>query len=159
MPPFFEIRGCAGQPRVNNHKYWRLVREGGVEIKTIVVDTKYIDKEPKIHEEIKRLWKIYQDLPERQRSLAETLVARAAWLHVSLDELESNIDRDGYTTEYQNGANQYGTKKNPDVETHISMSKIWTQVMGQLNDLLPKDKAEPKAGSALKDFTAKRPKL
>ena len=54
-------------------------------------------------------------------------------------ELRQIIDEKGYTEEYQNGANQRGTKKCSEVELYNTMIKNYTSVVKQLTDLIPKD--------------------
>ena len=49
--------------------------------------------------------------------------ANAAFMAVSLEELQEIINEEGYTVEYQNGANQSGTKQSDAVKTHIAMTK------------------------------------
>ena len=56
----------------------------------------------------------------------------------SLYELRKIINDKGYTEEYQNGANQKGTKKRSEVETYIQLSKNYMAIVKQLTDLLPK---------------------
>lgn len=116
-------------------------------------------KEERVLAEINRLREIFKDLPKERLTLAEKAIPRAAWLAISLEQLESCIDQDGYTTEYQNGENQWGTKKNPDVETHNSMSQRFTQIMDYLNKLLPEKPVSDEKADTMKDFLRGRPKL
>lgn len=115
------------------------------------------DKEGKVLAEIARLRDVFNDIPQDRKSLAEKAIQRAAWLVVSLEELEQCIDRAGFISEYQNGENQWGTKKNPDVETHNSMSQRFTQVMDYLYKMLPDKPAVCIPGSTIKDFIRNRP--
>ena len=57
---------------------------------------------------------------------------------------------DGYTSEYQNGKEQYGTKKSPEVEIHIAMTKNYATVMKQLTDLIPQEKRKDSKLEALR---------
>lgn len=115
------------------------------------------DKEGKVLMEIARLHETFKEIPEDRKSLAEKAIQRAAWLVVSLEELEQCIDKAGFMSEYQNGENQWGTKKNPDVETHNSMSQRFTQIMDYLYKLLPDKPAVNNANSSIKDFIRSRP--
>ena len=115
------------------------------------------DKEGKVLKEIARLHEIFREIPEDRKALAEKAIQRAAWLVISLEELEHCIDQTGFMSEYQNGENQWGTKKNPDVETHNSMSQRFTQIMDYLYKLLPDKPATNNANSSIKDFIRSRP--
>lgn len=115
------------------------------------------DKEGKVLKEIARLHEIFREIPEDRKALAEKAIQRAAWLVISLEELEYCIDQAGFMSEYQNGENQWGTKKNPDVETHNSMSQRFTQIMDYLYKLLPDKPAANNTSSSIKDFIRSRP--
>lgn len=117
------------------------------------------DKEGKVLMEIGRLQDIFREIPKDRRSLAEKAIPRAAWLAVSLEELESCIDRAGFMSKYQNGENQWGTKKNPDVETHNSMSQRFTQIMEYLNKLLPDKQSSTEKTDTIHGFIRGRPQL
>ncbi len=57
-----------------------------------------------------------------------------------MQELQEKINDEGYTSVYQNGENQFGTKKNVNVDTYISMSKNHTANMKILIELTPPEK-------------------
>lgn len=100
-------------------------------------------RDARIKAEIKRLNGILKDLPKATKSAAKSLIDNAAFMAITLEDLQNHINEHGCTTEYQNGENQWGTKKSPEVDIHIAMTKNHTAVMKQLADLLPKQ--EPKA--------------
>lgn len=83
------------------------------------------------------------------KKLNQKLMYNAAWLAVSLDDLMKKMDEDGVVIEYQNGANQWGTKKSPESELYTSWSKQYAQIMKQLSDLLPKEKNDNKQDELL----------
>ena len=88
--------------------------------------------------EYKRLLAQFDELPDKHLAFAQKLISRAAFLAVTIDDLEAEIVKNGYTEEYQNGANQRGVKKSPAAELHVTYSKNLFAVMKQLADLLPK---------------------
>ena len=49
---------------------------------------------------------------------------------MELDDLQEIIEQDGWTSEYKNGENQYGTKKSPEADTYIALSKNYAAVIG-----------------------------
>jgi hypothetical protein len=97
------------------------------------------EKQKRIKNEIKRLDSIYKDLSKNTKKLVKTLIETAAFLAVSLEDLQNHINYEGVISKYQNGENQWGTKKSPEVEVHLSMTKNLTQIMKQLSDLIPKE--------------------
>ena len=78
---------------------------------------KEYSKEERIEKEKKRLKRIFTDLESGKKNLVTPLIEKAAFMSVELDELEKKIEIDGWTSEYKNGENQYGTKKSPEAET------------------------------------------
>lgn len=75
----------------------------------------------------------------------------AAFMAVSLEELQEIINEEGYTVEYQNGANQSGTKQSDAVKTHIAMTKNHAAIIKQLCDLVPPEKKKESRLQALRD--------
>ena len=59
---------------------------------------------------------------------------------VTLKELQETLNTNGLISEYQNGENQWGTKKSPEVEIYNTMVKNYISAMKAINDFLPKDK-------------------
>lgn len=66
-----------------------------------------LTKEEKIKKEKRRIRRALSDLDKNKLAVVEPLINTAAYCAASLDELEEIIDRDGYTVEYQNGANAH----------------------------------------------------
>lgn len=100
------------------------------------------DKRAKIEEEIARLTKLLSDVDSKSKKIVESLIRNAAFMAVTLEELQETINENGVVSEYQNGENQWGTKKSPEVEIYNVMIKNHSAIMKQLTDLRPK--AAPK---------------
>ena len=101
---------------------------------------KFLSNEEKIKREVNRLKKIFKDLDKNMLATVLPLIQNAAFMSVTLDELQEAINRDGCVSEYKNGENQYGMKKSPEVEIHIAMTKNYTVVIKQLAELVPPEK-------------------
>lgn len=80
-------------------------------------------KEQRIKTEKTRLKGIFKDLDENKRKLVTPLIEKAAFMSIELDDLQAKLEKEGWTSEYQNGQNQWGTKKSPEAETYIALSK------------------------------------
>ncbi len=107
---------------------------------------KNLTKEEKIENEIRRLRRIFKGIDENKLKIAVSLIRNAAFMSVSLEELQADINFGGYVEFYQNGANQSGRKQSEEVKTHIAMTKNHAAVMKQLADLAP---PAPKKNSRL----------
>ena len=94
-------------------------------------------KTTRIKREKERLNKIFSDLEPNKLSTCRALIERAAYITVSLEDLEDQLNETGWVEEYQNGENQYGIKKSAAADVHISLTKNLTTITKQLLDLVP----------------------
>ena len=108
-------------------------------------------KENRIKDEKKRLKEIFEELEENKRNLVTPLIEKAAFMSIELDDLQETIEQEGWTSEYKNGENQYGTKKSPEAETYIALSKNYAAVIKQLTELVPAAKRKASRLAALRD--------
>lgn len=65
------------------------------------------------------------------------LINNAAFMTITLEDLQLAINKDGGISKYQNGENQFGTKKSPEVEIYNTMIKNLASIIKQLTDLTP----------------------
>lgn len=110
-----------------------------------------LTKDQKISREIKRLRRVLKDLDKNKLQIVEPLIKTAAFMAVSLPELEAIINEEGYTVEYQNGANQSGTKQSDEVKTYIAMTKNLATVIKTLADIAPPVKKKESRLQALRE--------
>lgn len=103
------------------------------------VDYNEKSKDDIIKTEKRKLAGIYTRLDKKTKKSVDSLVDEAAFMAASLYELRKIINEKGYTEEYQNGANQKGTKKCSEVEIYNTMIKNYSAIIKQLTDLLPKE--------------------
>ena len=108
-------------------------------------------KEQRIKSEKTRLKGIFKELDENKRKLVTPLIEKAAFMSIELDDLQETIEQEGWTSEYKNGENQYGTKKSPEAETYIALSKNYAAVIKQLTELVPAAKRKASRLAALRD--------
>lgn len=98
--------------------------------------------EKSIKAEIKRLTKIFANIDEDKRDLCEQLVQNAAFMAVSLRDLQEQIKIDGWVEDYQNGANQKGRKTGSAAVLYTKLINNYRQTIGDLCKLLPKGEQE-----------------
>lgn len=108
------------------------------------------NKEELIFEKEAELRRIYRGIEKARKKNAEMLIPRAAFMGVSMTELESIINVKGYSEEYQNGANQHGVKKCSEVETYNNFAKNYLSYMKQLDDMAQKSGGQQKEDELLK---------
>lgn len=107
--------------------------------------SKELTKDEKIKKEFNRLKRIFRGLPKEKLHSVQSLIRNAAFMAVTLDDLQLTINENGVVSHYQNGENQWGTKKSPEVDVYNTMIKNYSSVVKQLCDFLPegdKDKED-----------------
>lgn len=116
-----------------------------------------IEKEKLIKKEKNRLKKIFKDISEDKKKLCEPLMQNAAFMAVTLEELQKNIASEGAVIMAVNGNGFETLQENPSQKSYNTMINRYTAIIKQLQDLLPDTKADTinKAGEALAAFVAK----
>lgn len=94
-------------------------------------------KETRIRKEKKRLQEIFKDMEPNKLSTCQALIDRAAFITISLQDLEVQLNETGWVEPYQNGENQSGLKKAAAADVHISLTKNLNAIVKQLLDLVP----------------------
>ncbi len=94
------------------------------------------ERDKRIKKEIRRLKRILgKDSP---RVVAcEHLIRNAAFMSVSLEDLQAEINETGWTETYQNGANQSGVKRSAASDCYTSTYRNYLATMKQLAEIAP----------------------
>ena len=108
-------------------------------------------KETKIRKEKKRLQEIFKDLEPNKLQTCQALIDRAAFITVSLEELEVQLNETGWVEYYQNGESQSGMKKAAAADVHISLTKNLNAIVKQLLDLVPPAQKESRLAAMMKE--------
>ena len=96
-----------------------------------------LEKDKRISKEIARLKKLFKNIPKDTINAVLALIRNAAFMTVTLEDLAEVINQNGVISEYQNGENQWGTKKSPEVEIYNAMVKNLASIIKQLTSLIP----------------------
>ena len=94
-------------------------------------------KTTRIAREKKRLLTIFAGLDENKLQTCHALIDRAAYITISLQDLEEELNETGWVETYQNGENQTGRKKAAAADVHISLTKNLNAIMKQLLEFVP----------------------
>lgn len=106
-------------------------------------------KETRIRREKKRLQEIFKDLEPNKLSTCQALIERAAFITISLQDLEELLNESGWVEPYQNGENQFGLKKSAAADVHISLTKNLNAIVKQLLDLVPPAQKESRLAAMM----------
>jgi len=97
-----------------------------------------LTKDQRICTEYKRMKDLFCTMPENELSFCDPLLQNAAFMKVTLEDLQKAINENGVTDIYQNGANQSGTKASADLQAYNSLAKVYNALMDKLSAKLPK---------------------
>lgn len=105
----------------------------------------------RIAEEKARLLEIFEDLEPNKMSTCQALIDRAAFITISLEDLEDQLNKTGWVEPYQNGENQFGMKKAAAADVHISLTKNLNAIIKQLLELVPPAKKESRLSALMNE--------
>ena len=105
-------------------------------------------KEERIAAERERLAATFADLDENQLKTAAGLISSAAFLRVTLCDLEEEINAAGCTEEYINGKNQSGVKVSAACQAYAQLNTKYQSTMQKLLKIVPPAPKKPKPKSA-----------
>lgn len=103
--------------------------------------------------EQRRIAKLYKNLPKDRLEITKKLIERAAYMLVSLEEMEKKIASDGLVVEMPQG-NYTIERAHPLLQQYNAMVKNYNSTIKQLNESLPPVEVES-AGQALMTFAMK----
>jgi hypothetical protein len=115
-------------------------------------------KDERIKKERDKLTKQFSAIDERRKKIVEKTIDNCAYMSVILEDLKAQMDAKGdeaYVSTYQNGENQWGTKKSPEIEIYNQVFSNYLKGVKQLTDLLPEEmriNSEDKEINAINEF-------
>lgn len=96
-----------------------------------------MSKEERIAAERERLNALFADLDANQLQAAAGLISSAAFLAVSLEDLEAEINANGYIDSYTNGSNQAGEKISAAVQAYTALNAKYQSTIQKLLKIVP----------------------
>ena len=98
-----------------------------------------LTKEERIKREVSALKRQYKCIDKLHKANAERLIPRAAYQRVTLDDLEADLDANGWTEPFQQSDKcaPYDRKR-PNADLYVSISAQYLRTMKQLDAMLPK---------------------
>lgn len=116
-------------------------------------------KEKAIKKEENRLKKIYKNIAKDKKSTIEGLIQRAAFMRVSLDEMEQDINENGFTEKFSQGNQEPYLRQRPIADIYNKMNTSYQKIIKQLTDLLPKEEPKKEETDEFADFVCGRDEI
>ena len=98
-----------------------------------------ISKKERINAELDRISNLFEQADGNQRAAVSSLIQNAAFMKVTLEDLQEIINKEGVTETYQNGANQHGVKQSATLQSYNSLIKNYASVIKSLSSILPRE--------------------
>lgn len=103
-----------------------------------------MEKAKRIRKEENRLKKIYKNIKDEKKQTVQGLIQRAAFMRITLEDFEKDLDQNGFVEMFQQGTNQDPyERKRPVADLYNTMNTSYQKIIKQLTDLLPKDEPKP----------------
>lgn len=99
-----------------------------------------LNKKKEVKKETNRLRKLFKDLDDNKKKIAENLIENASFMSVTLKDLKNDIIKYGVKETYVNGKDQFGFKESVESKTYNTTIKNYMSIIKQLNDMLPEQK-------------------
>lgn len=120
---------------------------------------KELSRVDRIKAEEVRLRKIYKNIDEDNKAIIDGLINRAAYMRITLEDWEKDIDEKGYIEMFtQSEKTDPYERERPVIRLYNTMNKNYQSIIKQLSDLVPKYEPEPK-DDGFDDFVSKRSDL
>ena len=101
------------------------------------------DKQERLVAEVKRLQRIYAKVDKKNKALLEGLIRRAAYMRVTLEDYEEDLDAGGYVEMFTQSPDTAPYERTrPVAQLYNSMNKNYQSIMKQLGDIVPAPPAE-----------------
>lgn len=100
-------------------------------------------KEKRIKAEIKRIDKLFSNITSNKKSLVDGLIHRAAYMRVTLEDYERDINENGSVESFtQSEKTSPYERERPVARLYNTMNKNYQSIIKQLTELLPQEFAK-----------------
>lgn len=110
----------------------------------------------KIQNETKRITENYKEIDGKKRSIVRGLIQRAAFMRVTLADLEDDLLTYGWTEWFSQGEQEPYKRDRPEAVNYHKLNSGYQKIIKQLTDLLPKDEAKPPTDDGFDNFVSER---
>ena len=104
------------------------------------------EKQKAIKKEMRKLRRLFKNLPKDKRQAADGLIQEAAFMRATLEEARHIIDQQGIIEVFEQGSQRF-LREHPATKVYNTMINRYAAVCKQLFDMVP----DPDAGKQAQD--------
>lgn len=108
--------------------------------------------EKRIKREETRLKRVFNGIEEKRKTVIPGLIRRAAFMRISLEDMEQDLQENGFTELFSQGDQEPYRRERPVAKIYATMNSNYQKIVKQLTDLLPKEEPKPKDGDEFETF-------
>lgn len=101
-------------------------------------------KQTRINTEKRRLTKIYKDMDNSKKAIADGLIERAAFMRVECEDLEIFLQENGWTEKFSQGNQEPYDRARPQGQAYQTLNANYQKIIKQLDTMLPREAPQPK---------------
>lgn len=109
-------------------------------------------KEERKKKEKNRLTKQFGQIDKKKKAVVQGLIERAAFMRVELEDIEADIQANGYTEKFSQGNQKPYDRLRPAANMYNSLETNYQKIISQLTGLLPKDVQKKEDTDGFEDF-------
>ena len=117
-------------------------------------------KQKRIKKELSKLKKVYKDIPKDKMIIVDGLINRAAFMRISLEDMELDIHKDGFVEMFSQSERQKPyERERPVARLYNSMNKNYQSIIKELTShlkYLDEDHDEVQNNSVIEAFAKRR---
>ena len=117
-------------------------------------------KQKRIKKELSKLKKVYKDIPKDKMIIVDGLINRAAFMRISLEDIELDINKDGFVDIFSQSETQTPyERERPVARLYNSMNKNYQSIIKELTShlkYLDEDHDEVQNNSVIEAFAKRR---
>lgn len=118
---------------------------------------KELTKDVKVSKEVKRLRKIFENMPKDSIDMVEGLIIEAAELRIRLEDIRTDLDINGYDEMFTQSENVAPyERERPQARRYVALNKSYQSIIKQLSDHLPKGERQLAEDDGFADFVNSR---
>ena len=114
------------------------------------------ERDRRINAEVKRLASLFKGIEPKRAKTIKNIINRAAFMQVSLEDMEEDINTDGIIEEFTQDHVNFYERERPIVKTYNVMIKNYNSTIKQLIDMLPEKESKTVKNELLEYLKGKK---